>query len=317
MSNPALNKAFGSKVTPAGYPEYPGYVPRGGATGTQQAPRTQYGEAAYGQQQYGQAPQQYGQSPQQYGRYTNPADLERSYNQPSATPGQMRRMTMEDVVMRTALTLGVVVLTGAATWSLAAVNPPLALTLAMVGALAGFVLGLVNAFKREPSPTLILAYAAFEGVFLGGISAYFEAAYPGIVIQAVLATVVTFAVTLALYAKRIVRVTGKFVRFVMIAMVSYLAFSLVNLVLMLTGVADGAFGLRSMEVGGVPLGLLIGVFAVLLATFSLMMDFHVIEEGVKAGVPARYAWSGAFGLTVTLVWLYIEILRILAILRGE
>lgn len=293
MSNPALNKAFGSKVTPAGYPEYPGYQPRSGATGTQPAP------------------------PPAYGQYPSPADLERSYNQPSASPADMGRLTMEDVVMKTAMTLGVVVLVGAATWGLAMANPALGLTVAMVGALVGFVLGLVNAFRREPSPALILLYAAFEGAFLGGISAYFESVYPGIVGQAVLATVVTFAVTLTLYARRIVRVTTKFMKFVMIALVSYVVFSLVNLVLMLTGVADGAFGLRSTEVMGIPLGLLIGAFAVMLATFSLMIDFKVIEDGVKAGVPARYAWSGAFGLTVTLVWLYVEILRILAILRGE
>ena len=311
MSNPALNKAFGSKLTPAGYPEYPGYAPRGG-TGTAQAPR--YGEQATYQSPQYQAPQY--QAPQ-YGGTPNPADLEQSYNMPPAGPAETGRLTLDDVIMKTALTLGVVVLTGAGAWILTGSNPGLGMTLTIVGALAGFVLGLVNAFKKEPSPALILAYAAFEGLFLGGISAWFEAMYPGIVIQAVLATVVTFGVTLALYANRIVRVTGRFMRFVMIAMVSYLAFSLVNLVLMLTGVTDGMFGVRSMEVVGIPLGLLIGAFAVLLATFSLLIDFHVIEQGVKAGVPARYAWSGAFGLTVTLVWLYIEILRILAILRGE
>lgn len=310
MSNPALNRAFGSKLTPAGYPEYPGYQPRFGGTQTAARP----GEPQP-YPQAGQAPQ-YGQA-QPYGQYPSPAELEQAYNRPSASPADMGRLTMEDVVVKTSLTLGVVVVAGAAVWMLAMANPALGLGAAVVGALVGFVLGLVNAFKREPSPALILLYAAFEGAFLGGISAYFETLYPGIVAQAVLATVVTFVVTLVLYTRRIVRVTTKFVRFVMIAMISYLAFSLVNLVLMLTGVADGAFGVRSMEVMGLPIGVVIGAAAVLLATFSLMIDFHMIEEGVKAGVPARYAWSGAFGLTVTLVWLYIEILRILAILRGE
>jgi uncharacterized YccA/Bax inhibitor family protein len=301
MSNPALNKAFGSKMTPAGYPEYPGYTPRAG-TGTAQAPRQQ---AQYQAPQYGQT------------QYPNPADLEQAYNMPPAGPAQTGRLTLDDVIIKTAFTLGLVVLTGVGAWTLTIANPGLGMGLAIFGAIAGFVLGLVNAFKREPSPALILAYAGFQGLFLGGISAWFEAMYPGIVIQAVLATVVTFGVTLGLYTTRIVRVSSRMIKFVMIAMISYLAFSLVNVVLMLTGVTDGMFGLRSTEVMGIPLGLLIGAFAVLLATFSLLIDFHVIEEGVKAGVPAKYAWSGAFGLTVTLIWLYIEFLRIIAILRGE
>ncbi|MGM0385415.1 MAG: Bax inhibitor-1/YccA family protein [Actinomycetota bacterium] len=305
MSNPALNKAFGSKMTPAGYPEYPGYQPRGGS-GTSQAPRQQ---AQYQAPQYG---QQYGGT-----QYPNPADLEQSYKMPPAGPAQTGRLTLDDVIVKTALTLGVVVLVGAGAWALTIANPGLGMGLAILGAIAGLVLGLVNAFKREPSPALILAYAGFEGLFLGGISAWFESMYPGIVIQAVLATVVTFGVTLGLYTTRIVRVSSRMIKFVMIAMVSYLAFSLVNVVLMLTGVADGMFGLRSTEVAGIPLGLLIGAFAVLLATFSLLIDFHLIEQGVKSGVPARYAWSGAFGLTVTLIWLYIEFLRIIAIFRSQ
>lgn len=303
MTNPALNHAFGTKVTPSGYPAYPGYEPRSGQT-PQAAPPQQ-----------GQTPGQYGQyqTPQQY----SPAELERSFNQPPAGPAQTGRMSLDDVVMRTALLLGVVVVMAGVAWAVTATNPALGYTLMIGGALVGFVLGLVNAFKREPSPALIVAYAGFEGLFLGGISAVFEAMYPGIVVQAVLATFVTFAVTLALYTTRIVRVTAKSTRFFMIALISYAAFSLLNLVLMLTGVTDGMFGVRSTEIMGIPLGLLIGVFAVLLATYSLLMDFKLIEDGVKAGVPAKYAWSGAFGLTVTLVWLYIEILRILAILRGE
>lgn len=299
MSNPALTKAFGSKLTPAGYPTYPGYQPRNGAQvppygGLSTAPAQPYGSTL-----------------------PTAEDLERAYQRPAAGPMQTGRMTLDDVIMKTALTLGVVVLVGAAAWVLTRTNPTLGMSLTMVGLLAGFVLGLVNSFKKEPSPALILAYAGFEGLFLGGLSAWFEAMYPGIVVQAVLATVVTFGVTLALYTTRIVRVTGRMMRFVMIALVSYLAFSLVNFVLMLTGVADGMFGVRSMEIAGIPLGLLIGVFAVILATFSLLIDFHLIEQGVAAGVPARYAWSGAFGLAVTLIWLYVEILRILAILRNE
>lgn len=300
MSNPALNKAFGTKVptTPAGYPAYPGYVPGEGA-------------GRGGQQQYGYAQNQYVRPQQQQ------QELENAWRQPAASPVDTQRMTLDDVILRTAMTLGVLLLAAVPAWMVSAADPSLAMVLWIGGLLGGLVLGLVNSFKREPSPALILAYAAFEGLFLGAISSFFEYLYPGIVIQAVLATVVTFAVTLGLYTTRIVRVTAKFTRFVIIAMASYLAFSVVNLVLMLTGVSQGMFGLRSAEIFGIPAGLLIGAFAVVLATMSLLMDFNQIEQGVKAGVPERYSWSAAFGLTVTLVWLYLELLRIIAILRGD
>lgn len=285
MSNPALNQAFTSRLpkTPAGYPSYPGYQP--GAAG------------GYGQ-------------PRQ-------DNLEAAWNMPPAAPVETQRMTLDDVILRTAMTLGTVVIAAVPAWMITGANPNMAMMLWIVGMLGGLVLGLVNAFRREPSPALILGYAAFEGVFLGAISRFFEFMYPGIVTQAVLATIVTFAVTLGLFTTRIIRVSARFTRFVIIGMVAYLAFSLLNGVLMLTGVTDGMFGLRSVEIMGLPAGVVIGAFAVLLATMSLLLDFQQVEEGVQAGVPARYAWSAAFGLTVTLVWLYLEVLRILAILRGE
>ncbi len=291
MSNPALNKAFGSHVvqSPTQEPQF-----------------------------YGQPPaQSYQQQAPQYGTSYPPAvpgpdQLQNAYNQPAAHPADMGRMTMDDVIMRTAMTLGLVVITAAGTWALGLGNPALVYPAMLGGALTGLVLGLVNAFKKEPSPPLILAYAAAQGVMLGAFSMVLELMFPGIVMQAVLATLVTAAVTLGVYKTGIVKVNGKFMKFVTIAMLAYLGFALVNFVLMLTNVAPGMFGLRS---GG--LGLAIGAVAVLLATFSLMIDFKMIEEGIAKGVPRRYSWSAAFGLTVTLLWLYVEILRILAILRGD
>jgi uncharacterized YccA/Bax inhibitor family protein len=181
-----------------------------------------------------------------------------------------------------------------------------------LAALVGLVTGLVNAFKREPSPLLISVYSVSQGVFLGGLSAMFELRWPGIVFQAVLATLSVFAVVLALYRSGKVRATPKMTRIVLIAMVGYLVFSLMNFVLMITGVVDGAFGLRSGW-----LGIAIGVIAVLLASYSLVMDFTAIEEGVRAGAPERYSWTAAFGLATTMIWLYVEILRILAIFQQD
>ena len=244
-----------------------------------------------------------------------PQQLQELYTAPSAGPSQTGRMTYDDVIMKTLACLAVV-LVGAAIPML--VLQSAAAPLMIIGALGGFVLGLVNSFKREPSPALILAYAALEGMFLGGLTLVLDNLYPGIGLQAVLGTLSVFAVTLVLFKSGKVRATPKAMRFFMIAMIGYAVFSLVNVGMMIFGATDTMFGMRdSVTIMGIPLGVLIGLLAVGLAAFSLIVDFTSIEQGVQAGAPVRYSWTAAFGLTVTLVWLYVEILRILAILRGD
>ena len=238
-------------------------------------------------------------------------DLEQAYAGPAATPVQTGRMTYDDVIIKSSGLLAIIVATAAVAWF---VFPGNALVM-FTGLIGGLVLGLVNAFKREPSPGLIVGYAAFEGLFLGGISQVFEASYGGIVMQAVLATFATFAATLLLFTSGKVRVTPKFTRVVLIAGAGYLLFSLVNLGLMVFGVMDNAWGVRGLTIMGIPLGVVIGLAAVVLAAAFLVMDFDAIKRGVEGGIPARFAWSAAFGLVVTLVWLYLEFLRLLAILR--
>lgn len=264
----------------------------------------------------GQSPQVYGQTatvPQGYDPQFQAAT--QSYYGPSASAAQTGRLTYDDVIMKTAGLLAVVIGVAVASWFV--LPAELKVPAMWIGMIGGLVLGLVNAFKREPSPALIVAYGAFEGVFLGTISGFFEQTYPGIVIQAVLATFVTFTVTLLLFKSGRVRVTPKFTKFLLISMISYAAFSLVNLGIMLFSDVGGAWGLRSMTVGGIPLGLIVGIFAVGLAAMSLIMDFDQISRGIRNGVARKYAWSAAFGITVTLVWLYLEFLRLLAILRGR
>lgn len=244
----------------------------------------------------------------------SPQQLQDMYAAPSAGPAQTGRMTYDDVIMKTLGCLAVVLL-GAAIPVF--VLPGAAGLLMIVGALGGFALGLVNSFKREPVPALILAYALLEGMFLGALTQVLDAMYPGIGLQAVLGTLAVFAVTLVLFKSGKVRATPKAMRFFMIAMIGYLVFSLMNMGLMIFGVVDDPWGVRGVEIAGIPLGVIIGLLAVGLAAFSLIMDFTSIEQGVKAGAPQRYSWTAAFGLTVTLVWLYVEIIRILAILRGS
>jgi uncharacterized YccA/Bax inhibitor family protein len=181
--------------------------------------------------------------------------------------------------------------------------------------IVGFILALVNIFKKKPSPALVLSYAAVEGVFVGGISMFFSQWYEGIVTQAVLGTLAVVGITLALFASGKVRASRKATKVFLVAMLGYVAFSLINMVLMLTGVTSGMFGLRSVEIFGIPLGAIIGVLVIVMAAYSLVLDFTSIKVGVERGAPRVYGWTAAFGIMVTVVWLYLEVLRLLAILR--
>ena len=303
------------------------------APGGQQAP---YGQAPYGQQQYGQQP--YGQQPQQYGQpasyggtpygqqpgVPSPEQLNQQFGRPAAGPIETERLTYDGVIMKTVLTLGVTAVGFIVTLGMLLLTGTSAAfyVLTYGGALVGFVLALVNIFKKEPSPALVLAYAAAQGLFLGGFSGLlqFGMGLDGIIFQALLATACVIAATLALYAFRIVRTSPRMNKIFFIVLIGYGLFSLVNFGMMLFGATgDLAFGMRSAPspLFGIPWGVLLGGLAVLLGAYSLVMDFEGIELGVKRGVHKKYGWSAAFGLTMTIIWLYVEILRIIAIVRGN
>jgi uncharacterized YccA/Bax inhibitor family protein len=254
------------------------------------------------------------------------AQLEGAFAGPPAGAVETGRMTVEDTVHKTLALFAVLVIGAVAgwMWTMAGVdasNPNPSIAPMLIGTLVGFVLSLVVIFtsRKKVRPALIFAYAAFEGLAVGGISAFFEFLYPGVVIQATLATLAVVGVTLALFASGKIRASKKATKVFLIAMVGYLVFSLLNVGLMLFNVpmAGGAFGLRSVEVFGIPLGLLLGVLVVIMAAYSLVLDFDSIQQGVRNGAPRQYAWLGGFGIMVTVVWLYLEILRMLAILRGS
>lgn len=232
--------------------------------------------------------------------------LEGMYAAPSATGVDTGRMTMDDVVVKTGLMFAV--LLPAAVLNYIVANP----LLTFGGAIVGLVLGLVVSFKQSTNPALVLSYAAAEGLFVGGLSRAFETQWNGVVAQAVLGTLAVFGVALFAYRSGRIRVTPKFQRTVLIAMGGYLVFCLLNLVVMLVGAGDPVWGLRAGA-----FGFLIGLFAVGLAAAMLILDFDFAEQGVKNGLPERYSWLAAFGLVVTLVWLYVEMLRLIAILRGS
>ncbi|GAB3179371.1 Bax inhibitor-1/YccA family protein [Nesterenkonia halophila] len=232
---------------------------------------------------------------------------------PQAAPQDLEPMTYDDVIRKTLVSFLVVLLGAGVSVTVGATSPALLMVLVVVGLLGGLVLGLVNSFKKEPNPALILAYSACQGLLLGGISMLLEMQFPGIVLQAVLGTVIVFGSVLALFRSGKVRATPKLTKMFMVAGMAYFVFSLVNVGLMMFGGTDSMFGLR----GEMPLlGLALGALGILLATYSLVMDFTNIQEGVDAGVAKRFGWAAAFGLTVSLVWLYIELLRIIAIVRS-
>lgn len=287
-----------------------------GQYGQQQYDQQGYGQNAYGQPQYGQQAQ-YGQQPygQQYGQpqYGQQAQYGQPYGEADygvAAPTYSEpipageRLTMNDVMVKTGINLGLVAVGAAVAWSM-----PVLLFLGMLG---GLVLGLVNSFKKKVSPILVMTYAFMEGLLLGGLSAVVDMRYPGVAIQAVLATLVVAGTTLALFANGKLRATPKLNKIFMIGAIGYLVYGLISIL------GAGIFGssLNSFSIGGIPLGLVVGLFAVALATYSLLLDFTTTSEAVEAGLPERESWRLAFGLTASLVWLYVEILRVLMYLAS-
>lgn len=267
--------------------------------------QAQYGQQPYGQQygqpQYGQQAQ-YGQQP--YGQPYGEADYgvaAPTYSEPIPAG---ERLTMNDAMVKTGINLGLVAVGAAVAW-----NAPVLLLLGMVG---GLVLGLVNSFKKKVSPILVMTYALMEGLLLGGLSAVVDMRYPGVAVQAVLATLVVAGTTLALFANGKLRATPKLNKIFMIGAIGYMAYGLISIL------GAGIFGssLNSFSIGGIPLGLVVGLFAVALATYSLLLDFTTTSEAVEAGLPERESWRLAFGLTASLVWLYVEILRVLMYLAS-
>ena len=276
---------------------------------------------AEGVQAYGQAGQQAGQPPlgqpypqAPYGQVPGQVPPPVPMGPPTGSVYEpiTDRMSMDDVIVRTGISIAVLIPFALIGWFTAPTMPFL-----YFGAMIlGLVLGLANAFKKVVSPPLILAYAAVQGVFLGGISYVYDqwaqgTGYEGLVSQAIIGTLVAFVVMLALYKSRLVKVDGRFKKIMLVAMVSYLAIAVMSFVSSFFGVGDG-WGFYGVGT----LGLILCAFGVLLAAFSLMLDFDSIERGVKMGLPERESWRMAFGLLVTLIWLYLEILRLLAIIAS-
>ncbi|MFI9270620.1 Bax inhibitor-1/YccA family protein [Kitasatospora sp. NPDC052896] len=232
--------------------------------------------------------------------------LEQLYLAPAAGPAATGRMTLDDVVARTTLTLLTLVAAGAVAWF---ALPAAGFGPAALAALAAFVIGLVVSFRRSVSPPLVLLYAGLEGFFLGSVTRALDTVWPGIAVQAVLGTAAVFAGMLLAYRGGLIRVTARYTRVGLAVAAGFLLLMLVNLVASLFG---AALGLNSG-----PLGILVGLVGIGLGAFFLSLDFAAVERAIRDGAPERESWRAAFGLTLSLVWIYLELLRLIAILRGD
>ena len=233
--------------------------------------------------------------------------LEQSYNAPAASSIRTGRMTIEDVIAKTGFLFTILVVVGAFAW-----RSNLGMGAVMLGFLGGFVLAMIISFSKSIKPGLVVAYAALEGLALGTLSSYYESYYPGIISQAVIGTMAAFAGVLIMYRNGKLRATPQFTRALIGAAIGYFILGLVSLVASFFGVGQG-YGFYGVS----GLGLLLAVAGVAIASLFLVLDFDQIQKGVNNGVPEKESWRASFGLMVTIVWLYLEVLRLISILRNR
>jgi uncharacterized YccA/Bax inhibitor family protein len=310
-SNPAFTRgpfanaqqAYGRTGTApgAGQPGYgqPGYGQQG--YGQQGYGQQGYGQPGYGQPGYGQPGQaQPGYGQQGYGPPPTPEQLAQQYRQPST-------LTYDDVIMHTLGLFAIVAVLGAVGWALAPGTP----AIPVVAGLAAFALSLAVIFSRVIRPPLVIAFAALEGLAVGAISRYYESAYNGIVLQALLGSALIFVIMLALYRSRRLRATPRMARIVSATLIGVIALGLIDLVLRAT---TGSH--LPVINDATPLGILFSIGVLIVASLMFILDFDYIESAVRAGAPRQEAWRAAYGLLVGFVWVYLELLRLLSKLRG-
>ncbi|MEV0714368.1 Bax inhibitor-1/YccA family protein [Asanoa sp. NPDC050611] len=227
-----------------------------------------------------------------------------------AAPPAVRPMSIDDVVVKTVALLALVGVSAAVAWNV--VPDSLLGPVWITSAVVGLVLGLVISFMRMANPALIVTYAVIEGVFVGLVSKFYEniAGYSGIVLQAVVATFGVFFLMAMLYKAKVIRATPRFIKFMVAALAGVFAVIMINLLLSLFGFNTGLRDNGALGIG-------FSLVCIVIASLSFVLSFHEVEEGVRMGLPARYSWVAAFGILVSLIWLYLEVLRLLSFLQGD
>lgn len=307
MANMVLEKIVNSaEKTPAGFPTMPGYTP-----GAQSA------AGAFGGAQATQVAKQSGFTP----AGSAPAGAYGA-QVPAPVPGAVQysdaaRLTMDDVVVKTGFLTGLMIAAAFASAALMTLQPQAASLLLLAATVVGLVTGLVNVFRREPSPVLISIYAAAEGVVMGALAAILESTLPGVVGQAALATFAVFVVALVAYRFGWVKNGRRLQAFALIGVISVLLLQVANGLLTFFGVFSNPYGIEGMSFMGIPVAALLGLLVILIGTASLIGDFDAAARAVNVGVEKKYAWSLAFGIMVTVIWLYFNLLRYAMILASD
>lgn len=235
----------------------------------------------------------------------NPS-FKNAYDKVGVAVNSGEAMTINGAIGKTGILLALVAISATITWNLytSITYTYLVMPLFWIGLIGGLISCLIIIFKKEMAPYISPVYAVLEGLVLGGISVIANSYYPGIVLQAISLTFVVATVMLLLYRFRVIKATKKFIAIIFIATISIGIFYLVSFIL-------SFFGIMSPVYAATPLGIGISVFVVIIAALNLIIDFAFIEEGAQQQAPKYMEWYGAFGLMVTLIWLYIEILRLL------
>ena len=324
MANPVMNSIVKDwstqQATPAGYPAMPGYQPAsaqaqnpyGGSTN----PYAQGGAGDAAQTTYPvpQGTPVYGVPQNQQGAYADSmASYEAMMNAPAADAVDRGTMTFDDVVVKSIMCFGLLLVGATAGWMTGIVAMGIALVLFFASWSVTLGLAIFIQFSKKIRPGAIVTYSLIEGFSLGVISYTFEAFFPGIVISAVLATLVVIGTTLAAFMLGFVRNSSTLTRVAGIGSVAFFFYYLVTFALSVTGMVDMR-AVNSTTVFGIPLGVIIAVLAVFIGVLCLVRDFDAVKVGAASNVPVKYAWLCTFAIMTDVIWIYLEILRILSYL---
>ncbi len=322
MANPVMNSIVKDwstqSTTPAGYPEMPGYQPASqqaqnpyaGATNPYGA---QQGVDYSGQPVYGTAQAGTGGSPVSSGYEEQMASYEAMMNAPAADAVDRGTMTFDDVVVKSIMCFGLLLVGAVAGWMTGIVAMGVAMVLFFASCAVTLGLAIFIQFSKKIRPGAIVTYSLIEGFSLGVISYTFEAYFPGIVISAVLATLVVIGTTLAAFMMGFVRNSSTLTRVAGIGSIAFFFYYLVTFALSLSGMVNMR-AVNSITVFGIPLGVIIGVLAVFIGVLCLVRDFDAVKVGVANNVPEKYSWLCTFAIMTDVIWIYLEILKILSYL---
>lgn len=322
MANPVMNSIVKDwstqSTTPAGYPEMPGYQPASAQAQNPYAGATnpygaQQGVDYSGQPVYGTAQAGTHGSPVSSGYEEQMASYEAMMNAPAADAVDRGTMTYDDVVVKSIMCFGLLLVGATAGWMAGIVAMGVALVLFFASCAVTLGLAIFIQFSKKIRPGAIVTYSLIEGFSLGVISYTFEAYFPGIVISAVLATLVVIGTTLAAFMMGFVRNSSTLTRVAGIGSIAFFFYYLVTFALSVTGTVDMR-AVNSITVFGIPLGVIIGVLAVFIGVLCLVRDFDAVKVGVASNVPVKYAWLCTFAIMTDVIWIYLEILKILSYL---